>query len=94
MRGSRTKYEHEPFSVGAEKGFIHVHALEAGLAIRGGNRPVAASHGGASGCNCNPLPLDAWQAMNIIHLIVYCTAIYTYLNDNCQLSACILCDPM
>ena len=55
----------------------------------------ARSQGGANKCNCTP-PLDArstWQAMNIIHLIVYCSAIYTYLDDNCQLSACtcILC---
>ena len=51
----------------------------------------ARSQGGANGCNCTP-PLDArstWQAINIIHLIVYCSAIYTYLDDNCQLSACM-----
>ena len=40
----------------------------------------ARSQGGANGCNCTP-PLDArsaWQAMNIVHLIVYCSAIYMY----------------
>ena len=51
-------------------------------------RPVA--RGVQTGAIAPP-PLDArstWQAMNIIHLIVYCSAIYTYLDDNCQLSAC------
>ena len=45
----------------------------------------ARSEGGANGCNCTP-PLGArstWQAMNIIHLIVYCSAMYTYLNASC-----------
>ena len=50
------------------------------------NTGQARSQGGANGCNCTP-PLDArstWQAMNIIHLIVHCSTIYTHLNDNCQ----------
>ena len=49
--------------------------------VRVGRGRQARSQGGANGCNCTP-PLDArsaWQAMNIIHLIVYCSAIYMYM---------------
>ena len=53
----------------------------------GGCRPVA------RGVQMGAIARSTWQTMNIIHLIVYCSAIYTYLNDNCQLSVhvCILC---
>ena len=48
----------------------------------------ARSQGGANGCNCTPpspppppphwMQGPLWQAMNIVHLIVYCSAMYMY----------------
>ena len=53
-------------------------------------RPVA--RGGANRCNCTP-PLDArsaWQAMNIVHLIVIAVqSTCTHINEICHAVVCM-----